>query len=185
MLEMLLFALWFFVPAGVANMAPVIAAHLPGYKELNAPLDFGVMWRGQRLLGPHKTWRGLIAGIVAATAIVLLQQYLVHQFGWFAQAAVDTAYMLMPPLLLGPLLALGALGGDAVESFAKRRRNIPSGGVWLPYDIIDHIIGAMVLASLLVIFAWWIYPAVVVLWATINFGISYAASHLGLKARPI
>lgn len=179
------FALWFFLPAGVANMAPVVVAQLPALRQLDAPLDFGARIGGTRLFGEHKTWRGLAAGIIAAIAAVLLQQYMVRQYGWFERVATEVNYLDISAFLLGLALAVGALGGDAIESFAKRRRNIPSGRPWLPYDIIDHIVGAMLLALPFVVFNWLTYIIVAVLWAAANFAVSYTASQFGIKERPM
>lgn len=185
MIEQVIFALWFFLPAGLANMAPVIAAQLPGLRGLNAPLDFGAHWGGQRLFGEHKTWRGLVAGVIVATLALLLQQYLVRQFGWFEHTVSTVRYLSMSPWLLGPAFAVGALGGDAVESFAKRRKRIPSGKAWLPYDLIDYVIGAMLFALPFVVFDWWVYAVVATIWTLVNFIVSYIGYRFGLKARPM
>ncbi|HEU4913993.1 MAG TPA: CDP-archaeol synthase [Candidatus Saccharimonadales bacterium] len=184
MVDTILFALWFFIPAGIANMTPVPVAKLPGLRNLSAPLDFGATIGGQRIFGAHKTWRGLVAGIAAATLTVWAQQWLVREYGWFVASAADEGYLSLNGWLLGPALAVGALGGDAVKSFFKRRRNIVPGSVWLPYDLIDHIIGAAILALPFVFFAWWVYPVVVVLWLFANLGISYAAYLAHIKERP-
>ncbi len=185
MLETVLFALWFFLPAGTANMAPVPTAKVPGLRRLNAPLDFGATWRGRRVFGAHKTWRGLVAGIIAAVATLGLQQYLVRTYGWFGSAAGDAGYLALPTVWLGVLFALGALGGDAVKSFFKRRRNIAPGQVWLPYDLIDHIVGAAIVAAPFVLFEWWVYPVVVFIWLFANLAVSYSGYLLHLKESPL
>ena len=59
-----LFLCWVFLPAIIANMAPVFAAKLPVLSGWSYPLDFFYTFRGQRVLGDHKTIRGLIAGIL-------------------------------------------------------------------------------------------------------------------------
>ena len=58
----MLAVLYFFVPAYVANMSPVVVRNR--FPSLAAPIDGGLSWRGRRLLGDHKTWRGLLVGIV-------------------------------------------------------------------------------------------------------------------------
>src|SRR5687768_4272859 len=67
-----LHALLLFLPAYVANMSPVLVAKLvPGWK---APIDGGRLGKdGKRLLGPGKTWRGLVGGTLlgAVTAAVV------------------------------------------------------------------------------------------------------------------
>lgn len=185
MLTDILFALWFFLPAGAANMIPVLAAKMPGLAGWNAPLDFGKTFRGKRVFGSHKTWRGLIAGIITATIVLFLQKELVLQWNWLTEAAQQVGYDDLPVLVVGPLLAIGALGGDAVKSFFKRQFNKSPGQVWFPYDLIDHIIGAAILAVPFVYFSLWVYPVVVAIWLVANLAISYAAYLLHLKERPL
>lgn len=66
MIEIILFVLWFFAPAGVANVTPILVAKLPGLREWSAPMDFGFTYRGKRVFGKHKTWRGFITGVRSA-----------------------------------------------------------------------------------------------------------------------
>jgi CDP-2,3-bis-(O-geranylgeranyl)-sn-glycerol synthase len=67
----ILHALWLFLPAYVANMSPVFSAKL--LPRWNAPIDGGRTSKdGKRLLGPGKTWRGLVGGIVTGAATALL-----------------------------------------------------------------------------------------------------------------
>jgi CDP-2,3-bis-(O-geranylgeranyl)-sn-glycerol synthase len=184
MIEDVLFAIWFFLPAGFANMVPVVAAKMPVIKNWNAPLDFGTTFRGKRIFGANKTWRGLGSAIIVAVPVLWLQQYLVRRTGWFDD--IDNVnYVALPTLLLGALLALGALGGDAVKSFFKRQRGIKPGTVWFPYDLIDHIVGAALIAIPFVIFSWWIYLALIIIWLLLNIAISYGGYFLGIKERPV
>lgn len=184
MLDEILFALWFFLPAGMANMIPIPIAKVPGLRRFETPLDFGATFRGYRVFGPHKTWRGLIAGIVAATLTLWLQQYLASHSMWLQPFEDQVDYTSLPTLIVGPLLAIGALGGDAIKSFFKRRRNIAPGKVWLPYDLIDHIVGAAILVLPFVVFAWWVYPIIVAVWLFANMTISYAGYLVHIKERP-
>ena len=74
MFKEFLFAIWFFLPAGAANTFPVLTANVPGLRNLNAPMDFGYSFRGQRVFGAHKTWRGFLTGVLFATATLALQR---------------------------------------------------------------------------------------------------------------
>ena len=151
MIQDILLAIWFLLPAAAANAIPVFAAAVPALKKYDAPIDGGKTWRGHMILGPHKTWRGIIAGIIIATLVLWIQQTLVAHFGWARFAAGGINYAALPVLLLGPLFAIGALGGDAVESFFKRQQNIKSGGTWVPFDQIDYIIGSVIVTLFFVI----------------------------------
>jgi CDP-2,3-bis-(O-geranylgeranyl)-sn-glycerol synthase len=100
------------------------------------PMDFGRTWKrdGRRILGASKTWSGFLFGSLAAMPIALLQAYLiliappslaiVPTYGPSVVAAIPVAL----------LLTFGALSGDAVGSFVKRRLGRPSGARTLLLD---------------------------------------------------
>jgi CDP-2,3-bis-(O-geranylgeranyl)-sn-glycerol synthase len=93
------------------------------------PMDFGRTWPGdgRRILGPSKTWSGFVCGTAVAFPIALLQAWLillappslaiVPQFGPSVVGAIPVAL----------LLTAGAMSGDALGSFIKRRWDLPSG----------------------------------------------------------
>ncbi|HEV2519073.1 MAG TPA: CDP-archaeol synthase [Thermoplasmata archaeon] len=128
--------LWVLLTPFVANAF----ATLP--KGRGPPMDFGRLWPsdGRRLLGPSKTWSGFLFGSFAAVPIGLLQSYLiliappdlalVPRYGASVTQAV--------PLVLG--LSLGALTGDALGSFVKRRLGRPSGARTLFLDQLPFVL---------------------------------------------
>jgi len=185
MLQDILFAIWFLLPAAVANAVPVFAAAIPFLKKYDAPIDAGKTWRGHQLLGPHKTWRGIIAGIIVSTCILWIQVILVGQFEWARYAADGVDYSSLPILILGPLFAIGALGGDAIESFFKRQKNIKSGGAWIPFDQLDYIIGSVIVSLFFVILTPIQYILIFVVWFLMHLLASYVGYKLGLKKDPI
>lgn len=72
-------AIWYILPAGLAN----IAASLSRFTGFSAtPVDFGRTWRGKPLFGANKTWRGLVAGAIIGQAVYTVQIYLYH-LGFF------------------------------------------------------------------------------------------------------
>ena len=103
-LEHALHALIFFLPAGISNMVPVFASKLPVLRNWNTPLDFGKTYKGKRIFGKNKTWRGLLSGIVAGTLVAML----VYSTYWHVDLLA---------VLIGSSMSAGALIGDAVESF--------------------------------------------------------------------
>jgi CDP-2,3-bis-(O-geranylgeranyl)-sn-glycerol synthase len=137
--------LYFFVPAYFANMAPVLVGkRLP---LLAKPMDFGASLGGVRIFGDHKTWRGLIAGVAAGAAAFLLQR-LLDQVGAAHVLALFEYDAL--PVWTGAWLGFGAILGDAVKSFFKRRVGIAPGMPWIGPDEIDFYLGAIAAAALLV-----------------------------------
>ena len=108
----LLQVLYFFLPAYLANMSPVLVRGW--FSALAIPIDGGQTLRGKRVFGDHKTWRGLLAGIVAGALVFELQR-----FAYQAGIARDLALIdySTHPLLPGLLMGVGAGVGDAVKSF--------------------------------------------------------------------
>lgn len=92
-LQMLALVVW-------ANGVPVLARLLLGHR-LAHPLDGGRPFRdGRPWLGSSKTWRGLGAALLTTP--------------WLA-------VLLGLPWLFGLIAALGAMSGDLLASFIKRR----------------------------------------------------------------
>lgn len=185
MLKDILLALWFFLPAAIANVTPIFSAHIPGLRNLDAPIDFGATYRGKRVLGAHKTWRGLVTGLICATVTLWLQQVAVEHAAWLRTATIDIGYPSLPTLLLGPLFALGALGGDAIESFFKRQRGVEPGHGWFPFDQIDYIIGGAVVTIPFVQLTYLQYLWLILLWLVVHVVASHIGYLLKLKERPI
>ena len=130
--------LYFFLPAYLANMAPVlVAGH---FESLARPIDGGRSLGGIRIFGDHKTWRGLLAGIVAGVAVFAAQRA-IHLAGFLHELALID-YAQADPVLPGFLLGLGTGVGDAVKSFFKRRIGIAPGASWLGFDQLDFMMGA-------------------------------------------
>jgi CDP-2,3-bis-(O-geranylgeranyl)-sn-glycerol synthase len=185
MFENILFALWFFLPAGIANMMPIPISKIPALRKYDAPIDMGKTFRGKRVFGAHKTWRGLIVGIIAATLMLWLQQFLVAQFDWFDSFAKQVDYQSLPTLIMGPLFAIGALGGDAIESFFKRQLNIAPGQGWFPFDQTDYIIGGAIATMPFVSLSILQYVWLIIVWLIIHMISTVIGYFVGLKDKPI
>ncbi len=128
-LLLLLQSLYFFLPAYFANMAPVLLRFLP----LGIPVH-------ERLFGPNKTWRGLIVAPLAGGLIFGLQKVL-YSAGFTSLAIIDYADF---SVVLGFLLGAGAILGDLVKSYYKRKEGLKPGERWIPWDQLDFVIGGMV-----------------------------------------
>jgi CDP-2,3-bis-(O-geranylgeranyl)-sn-glycerol synthase len=128
---LVLSAFWVMLPAYLPN--PVAALCGGGL-----PVDLGRNFTdGRRLLGDGKTCRGLIAGILAGILIGLVQIWSAARFGW--------DYLPQQTLLSITLLSVGALLGDMVKSFFKRRCGKERGAKWPLADMYDLVVGAFVL----------------------------------------
>ncbi len=176
LIQQLLQTLWFFLPAMLANMAPIAAHNLKVLPSLRYPLDGGKSWRGTRLLGDHKTIRGVVVGVVVGTLTGCIQ-YLLSD--WPAVSAISIAPYgdLKIALLIGFLSGVGALGGDALKSFFKRRLKITAGQSWALFDQIDFIIGTLLVTSW---FADITATHILIALLVIGFG-SYLTSIIGVR----
>jgi len=148
-------ALYFFLPAYLANMAPVFAAKILG-KRFDNPIDCGAKFRGQRVLGDHKTWRGLVSGVLMGFLVAYLQT-IAAQKGWVVRLNL-LDYSQVNPIILGGLLGLGTIVGDAVKSFFKRQMKIAPGGKWPGFDQLDFVIGGLLFVSMV-----YVPPLIVIL----------------------
>ncbi len=184
MLNNILFALFFFLPAGVANTTPVIIAKLPVLKNFNYPLDFYKSFKGTRVFGDHKTIRGLVAGILAGTVSVYIETAIYNNSS-LIQKASPINYTTMEPLLLGFLLSFGALAGDFMKSFFKRRANIMPGKTWIPFDQIDYILGGILFSYVYIQLDFVHYLYILVIWATLHPISTIFAYFVKLKDTPI
>ena len=89
----------------IANGSPLAARALLG-EHLAQPVDGGLRFRDRPLLGPSKTWRGLITAILASTLSAPILG-----FDWHIGLIVGALAML----------------GDLLSSFIKRRLGHLSG----------------------------------------------------------
>jgi CDP-2,3-bis-(O-geranylgeranyl)-sn-glycerol synthase len=91
---------------GWSNFLPILGRAVLE-ERLSVPLDMGYKWiDGRYLLGPHKTWRGIIISVIG-TGLA----------GYFTPFG----------LVLGLKLAICSMSGDLISSFAKRRMGLKSG----------------------------------------------------------
>jgi len=115
----LLEALIFILPSYIANATPVISIKLIGR---STPLDMGLYaWDKRRILGDGKTIEGLISGITVGTLLGLSIYSLTNVFRSIFEPFV---------------LSFGAMVGDILGSFIKRRMGMERGK---PLPIIDQL----------------------------------------------
>ncbi|KAA0010167.1 MAG: CDP-2,3-bis-(O-geranylgeranyl)-sn-glycerol synthase [Thermoplasmata archaeon] len=117
-------AIWLILPAYIANSSAVL---LGGGK----PIDFGKTWRGKPIFGAGKTWRGFIGGGICGMAVGIIMNQLWQSFG----VGLNAVFVLLS-------LSFGALAGDLIKSFFKRRIGKKRGEKWLVIDQIDFLLGA-------------------------------------------
>jgi CDP-2,3-bis-(O-geranylgeranyl)-sn-glycerol synthase len=126
------------LPAYFANMAPVIVKD--AFKSLKVPIDFNKKIKNKPIFGKNKTFRGLVFGVLFAVIVAYLQ-FLFYKNNIFAGLVIaDYSNWL----LIGFLMGFGAIFGDLIESFIKRRMNYEPGKSLVPWDQTDFVIGALI-----------------------------------------
>ena len=168
----IIYAFYYILPAYVANAVPVIFGG--GY-----PIDAGKLFRdGKPVFGSNKTVRGFFAGLLVGTftGFVLSRLY---QLDGFPQD-----FLFHYDILLGFMLSLGALTGDLLHSFIKRRLDISPGSPLPVADQLDFALGAL-------LFSITVYPpplhgAVIILVMTppIHLLTNFLAYLIGAKKTP-
>jgi len=141
-----IFALFFFIPAFVANGMAALSQKIPIIKEWSTPIDFGKNFKGKRIFGKNKTIRGFFVGTLFGFLSGFLQFWLIQR--GIANTDFTVYVSLESTLKLSALMSFGALFGDLVKSFFKRRFNIPPGDPWLPFDWLDYFFGASIFSLL-------------------------------------
>jgi len=134
-LEAAVAGLWLMLPALIPNTAAVLWGG-------DTPMDFGRSWRGKRILGDGKTWRGFLGGALTGVAVGVLQT------AGVAYADKDVVWGFGDwPSSLGTVLCLGfgSMLGDSMGSMIKRRLGVERGGKAPVLDQYNFVVGAVVL----------------------------------------
>lgn len=175
--ETVVVAIWAMLPAYIPNNVAVLAGG-------GRPIDGGrTLEDGKRILGDGKTWRGTAVGTVAGVVLaVLLNQ--IHPF-------VSGIVVADPfPIAAAISLAFGAMLGDILASFLKRRTGRERGAVFPVVDQLDFVVVALILTAIVAsdwFFATFTLPvivAVLVLTPILHVGTNVIAYVFGLKDEP-
>lgn len=171
-------AVWAMLPAYVPNNAAVLVGGGP-------PIDGGRTYEGRRLLGDGKTWRGTAGGTLAGVVLAVALNLVAPVVGSASGLALP-----MFPLRAAVALAFGAMLGDVLASFLKRRTGRERGAAFPLLDQLDFVIVALVLAAL-VAPAWFgqtftlpVLVAVLVVTPVLHLTTNAGAYLLGLKEEP-
>src|SRR5437762_2791999 len=116
----------------------LLAFHRRGQQDLGRSLS-----DGQRIFGDGKTWRGLVGGTLAGAILGLLLSLP------FDLLAPSSSWSFGPPavaFVASAVLSLGALLGDLVGAFVKRRMHLPRGAKASGLDQYDFGVGSLLLS---------------------------------------
>ena len=181
-LAILELSIWLGLSAWIANATPVVGG---GGK----PIDGGKIFRdGRRVLGDGKTIRGFIVGVFFGTLTgigqFLAAPYLRPILAQFVTISPEMDYVLSISVPVTFLMSLGALTGDMIGSFIKRRVDVKSGDPSPVLDQIGFIIMALIFAFPLMVPS----PVFVIILILSTLGIHWLSNALsyilGLKKNP-
>jgi len=126
-------ALWLILPAYFANGLIPLA-------KGKHPIDFNKKFiDNQPLFGKGKTWEGFFLGCFVGFLIGSLQWFIYD----FISLKTSKLNLIKINPLLGFLLGLGAVFGDLVGSFIKRRLKMPRGHPFPLLDQEDFLLGSL------------------------------------------
>lgn len=148
---------------GIANFAPILATRLLGAR-FATPLDRGhLLPDGQPVFGTGKTLRGIVVSILCTTVI---------------------ASFLAMDAVLGAALAAGAMAGDLLASFCKRRLRLPAHARAFGLDQIPEVLLPLLLLHPWLGLGWREVAIVVLLFVLLDIVVSRVLYHLSIRERP-
>ncbi len=169
-------AVWLVLPIYAANgLVPLIRGR--------RPLDFGRTMRdGSRVLGPGKTMEGFLAGCFFGMLIAIVEQLAFPYLPW-SLSEVPLTIIAMSPAL-GLLLGFGAMTGDSVGSFIKRRLKLKRGRPAPLLDQLDFLLGSLLIAPLVINVKLEWFVILIVMTPVIHFAASAIGYLLKVKKEP-
>ncbi len=138
-----------------------IGRTFPLVRKLNVPVDFGVMLGQSRLVGPSRTFLGLIVAILVGII-------------WLSVS--DDSYALIKTLL--------AFVGVVLASFIKRRLNLKQGAPFLIADQIDYLLLVAAVFYICALENIFVLGAALIITAIAHPIVCYVAYKLHLKESP-
>lgn len=137
MLEKLLLALWLLLPAYTPNNFAVITG---GGK----PIDLGKNFFDQkRIFGDGKTFRGFFGGVAGGVLVANVQYSIEKFFNLQFYSLLNYSDFFILTLLL----AFGAMLGDLIGSFIKRRFGYKRGEMLPVFDQLTFLFVSLAIAS--------------------------------------
>jgi len=170
MLALIITAIYFYLPAYIANMCPVLAG------KAKMPLGMSIH---KKAFGKNKTWRGFYTAYIGALLILALQLYFQRKGLFIEYLLLD--YENINIFFYAFLFGIGALTGDLIKSFFKRRLGIKSGAPFIPFDQIDFVLISSLFIWPSFPIPWQIFIIALIVTPFLHFLTNVLAYFLGLK----
>ena len=174
----MLVGLWVFLPAMLPNSAAVVFGG-------GTKMDFGRSWRGKRIFGDGKSFRGFFGGAFSGIALGMILIGISHVFDPVDHWGYGQLWQCAGIVCA---LSFGAVLGDLSGAFIKRRLGMERGQKAPILDQYDFVAGALLVTALF--FPGWVYETYIEGWnilaliflILIMFGIHRIANMVGFKA---
>ena len=188
MINIILIVLCIMGPAYIANSVAV----LTGGKY---PIDQGkISSDGNRILGDGKTWSGLLGGTLGGIIFGMLLDAGDSRMVLEHLTSEEDGKSLWGnnPILVFFLLSFGALLGDIIASFYKRRQNLQRGDKFALLDMYDFIIMSLFLCFIFqrdwilswILDGWVPLFTILVLTPFLHRGVNIIGYKMGVKNEP-
>jgi hypothetical protein len=115
---------YLFAPLLLAAAISGLVLRYDWFAALRKPIDAGLSYRGRRLFGDSKTWRGVFVAVVGCSVGAAIQKYLLVDV---ARSIALVAYERLNVVAFGLAMGCGAMLGELPNSFVKRRVGIAPG----------------------------------------------------------
>ncbi|MDD2756123.1 MAG: CDP-2,3-bis-(O-geranylgeranyl)-sn-glycerol synthase [Methanothrix sp.] len=177
-MDVLITAFWLMLPAYLPNNCAVLFGG-------GTALDFGMTFHdGNRMLGDGKTFRGTMAGTLGGIIIGLLLNHLAPNLG-LPSFGLGFGQL---PVLVG--LSFGAMLGDIVAAFFKRRMGLKRGAQLFIIDQLDFVVGSWALTMILAPEWFWqnftssLMIVVIIITPILHRVMNIIGYHMGSKREP-
>lgn len=158
-LKILIFA----IPVTFAAILHMVAVRFNLFSSLKIPLDFGKSYKGRRIFGDSKTYRGVVLMMLLSILGVYFLKLLCYLF-----PEVDALNIMrfhqFPGFFYGTLFGLGYTLAELPNSFLKRQKGIPEGKpgniLNILLDQLDSVAGCLLL----------LFPFCDMTWSFVGYG---------------
>ncbi len=163
-------ALWLILPAYFANSGATL---VKGKIRIDFSRNF---FDGRPILGAGKTFEGLALGVSIGTFVGFLQSVAQNSqiFSPFFSMTAVSAFSI----------AFGALAGDIIGSFIKRRLALKRGEPVLLLDQLDFIAGSLLFASLFYPIGMDTVMFIIIITPIVHLAANLTGYKFGLKKEP-
>ena len=152
------------------------------------PIDSEKNFRGKRIFGANKTYRGIFAVALGTALGFAFQAFVLHRFEFFRQLEL-LDYSSAKVIFIGFLIGAAAMLGELPNSFIKRQVDIAPGAatggflsvIFYIFDQIDYLSGTwIVLAFFIRVSIWRVFYSAIFLFISHQI-ISALGYRLGMR----